>query len=270
LASPNDWLSISTGKFNGFIGNGTSLGVQPLTLPFVQGAAGSAQQIAIIRKAPLGESATSSTGSSREFNKANIRVLLASTQADLVPDRLALVGDADNINLDAGCAGGRTDNVTGVGVSPWAMAQLPANQVGTVFRQDLAPQGGLQPRINPKNDAVILSAVNEKTGKRDLWKMSDKGGLPENLTNTPDVDEFDAAWNKDGTKIAFASDRAVDEKGRNNLDIWVMDVSHPQQPLQITSNASQDDGPQWDASGNAIYFRSNRSGEWGIWKISVK
>ena len=113
-ASPNDWLSISTGKFNGFIGNGTSLGVQPLTLPFVQGANGSAQQIQIIRKPPLGESATSSTGSSREFNKANIRVLLASTEADLVPDRPALVGDLDNINLDAGCAGGRTFNVPNV------------------------------------------------------------------------------------------------------------------------------------------------------------
>jgi hypothetical protein len=132
-ASPNDWLSVSTGQFNGFIGNGTSLGVQPLTLPFVQGAAGAAQQIAIIRKPPLGESPTSATGSSREFNKANIRVLLAATQADLVADRPALVGDADNINLDANCAGNRTDNVTGVGVSPWAMAQLPANQGGTVY-----------------------------------------------------------------------------------------------------------------------------------------
>jgi len=131
--SPNDWLSISTGKFNGFIGNGASLGVQPLTLPFVQGANGSAQQIQIVRKPLLGEPVTSSTGSSREFNKANIRVLLASTQADLVPDRPALVGDPDNINLDAGCAGGRIENVTGVGLTAWAMAQLPANQGGTVY-----------------------------------------------------------------------------------------------------------------------------------------
>lgn len=131
-ASPNDWLSISTGKFNGFIGNGTSLGVQPLTLPFVQGANGSAQQIQIIRKPPLGEAATSATGSSREFNKANIRVLLASTEADLVPDRLALVGDPDNINLDAGCAGGRTFNVPNVvgggGQTPLAMAEDTATQ----------------------------------------------------------------------------------------------------------------------------------------------
>jgi len=100
--------------------------------------------------------------------------------------------------------------------------------------------------------------------------MSDKGGLPQNLSNTPDIDEFDASWNKDGTRISFASDRGADEKGRHNLDIWIMDVNSPQQPNQVTSNASQDDNPQWDASGSAIYFRSNRGGEWGIWKVAAK
>ncbi len=119
----NTWTTTSTQTFNGFIGNNTSMAVQPLTLPFVQGAAGSAQQIAIIRKPPVGELATSSTGSSREFNKANIRVLLAATQADLVPDRVALIGDADNINIGNGCVGGRVDNVAGVGLTPWAMGQ---------------------------------------------------------------------------------------------------------------------------------------------------
>jgi type II secretory pathway pseudopilin PulG len=127
------WDNTSTQTFKSFIGNGTSLGVLPLTLPFVQGANGSAQQIQIIRKAPFGELVTSSTGSSREFNKANIRVLLASTQADLVSDRPFLIGDANNINLDNACVGGRTDNVTGVGITPWAMAQLPAAQGGTVY-----------------------------------------------------------------------------------------------------------------------------------------
>ena len=89
-ASPNDWLSISTGKFNGFIGNGTSLGVQPLTLAFRAGRGlARRSRSRSSAKPPVGESATSSTGSSREFNKANIRVLLASTEADLVPDRPA-------------------------------------------------------------------------------------------------------------------------------------------------------------------------------------
>ena len=121
--SSRHWTNMSTRTFKRFIGNGASLGVSA-TVPSLRarrerrGAADSDHS-----QGSLGESPTSSTGSSREFNKANIRILLASTQADLVPDRPALIGDLDNVNLDNACAGGRTDTVTGVGVTPWAMAK---------------------------------------------------------------------------------------------------------------------------------------------------
>ncbi|MCS7033950.1 MAG: hypothetical protein NZ561_08135, partial [Phycisphaerae bacterium] len=148
--------------------------------------------------------------------------------------------------------------------------RLFAAQLGTVARTDLTTMGGTQPRINPKNDAILFASVNEKTGKRDLFRMSDRGGVPENLTNTPDIDEFDAVWNKDGSRIAFVSDRGVDEDQRNNYDIWVMDLARPDQPIQITTNPSHDDCPAWDPSGQFIYFRSNRGGEWNIWKINAQ
>ncbi len=92
--------TVSPTKFGGWIGNNTSMAVQPLTLPFVQGANGAAQQIAIIRKAPQGELPTSATGSSREYNKANLRILLARTQADLHPERPGLL--AGDVDLTAG------------------------------------------------------------------------------------------------------------------------------------------------------------------------
>ncbi len=94
------WDNTSQTTFGGWIGNNTSLSVQPLTLPFVQGAANSNGQIQIIRKAPLGELPSSATGSSREYNKANVRILLASNQADLHPDRPGLL--AEDIDLTAG------------------------------------------------------------------------------------------------------------------------------------------------------------------------
>jgi len=145
-----------------------------------------------------------------------------------------------------------------------------STQLGTVSRTDLTQMGGTQPRINPKNDSILFSAINEKTGKRDLFRMSDRGGVPENLTNTPDVDEFDAVWNKDGSKIAFVSDRGVDEEKRNNLDVWVLDLTRPEQPIQITTNGSQDDCPAWDPTGAYIYFRSNRGGDWNIWRVATQ
>lgn len=98
--NPPTWTNTSVTTFGGWIGNNTSEAVQPLTLPFVQGANNSNGQIQIIRKAPLGEVVSSATGSSREYNKANVRILLASNQADLHPDRPGLL--AEDIDLTAG------------------------------------------------------------------------------------------------------------------------------------------------------------------------
>jgi len=125
---------------------------------------------------------------------------------------------------------------------------------------------GTQPRIGPKNDYVVYCVINSETGKRDIYRFSEQGTPPENLTNTPDIDECDPAWSPDGSRIAFASDRGADQDGRRNFDIWIMDLTPGGGLQQITNNTSHDDNPQWDPLGNGIYFRSNRGGDWAIWR----
>jgi hypothetical protein len=138
-------------------------------------------------------------------------------------------------------------------------------------RMDLGVEDGRQPRINPKNDSVLYCAYNPKTHKRDIFKVGDRGSTAVNLTNTSDFDEYDAIWDQNGAKIAFASDQGQDEDKRHNVDIWVLDLTQSNaKPVQVTSNASQDDRPVWDPTGRAIYFRSNRGNEWGIWKVTLK
>jgi Tol biopolymer transport system component len=99
--------------------------------------------------------------------------------------------------------------------------------------------------------------------------MSHTGAGVVNLTGSAESDDADGVWNKDGTRIAFTSNRALDEEGRRHYDIWVMDMNSPERPMRITSNASHDDLPLWDPSGRAIYFRSNRGGQWNIWRIDL-
>ncbi|WP_428940780.1 hypothetical protein [Fontivita pretiosa] len=151
--------------------------------------------------------------------------------------------------------------------------RLYMTQLGTIFQTDLTTLGGTQPRVSPRNDAIIFAAVNEKTGKRDIFRVSDGGGVPQNLTNTPDADECDPSWSRDGSKIVFASDRATAD-GRNNYDIWMLDLSNAQgaahEPVQITANASHDDCPVFDLTGNSVFFRSNRGGQWQIWNIAIR
>jgi type II secretory pathway pseudopilin PulG len=147
----NTSTTVSPTTFGGWIGNGTSMAVQPLTLPFVQGANGANQQIAIIRKAPVGELPTSSTGSSREYNKANVRVLLASNQADLHPERAGVLpGDVD---LTAGgCVAspaGLAVAVTGVGTTRIAMASSGQGDAGWAAGAPTGSPCGANP--NPWN-----------------------------------------------------------------------------------------------------------------------
>jgi Tol biopolymer transport system component len=147
-------------------------------------------------------------------------------------------------------------------------------QIGAMSMDDFTSAGGLQPRISPGNDAVLYCALNEKSGKREIFRLSltDKTGIPDNLANAPEDDDYDAAWSKDGSKIAYVVQRNIDDKENptaSNPSIWIQDLRNPGKPVQLTNNGSCDDRPVWDPSGNFIYFRSNRGGAWGIWKIPV-
>jgi len=142
-------------------------------------------------------------------------------------------------------------------------------QLGTTLRTDLTQTGGTQPRVSPTADSVLFILVNEKTNKREIYKMSDRGGGAVNLTNNPDFDYFDPVWSKDGNKIAFVSDRSADADGRHNYDIYTLDLLHPDKPTRITTNGSWDDNPIWDPAGKYIYFRSNRGGSWAIWRVTL-
>jgi Tol biopolymer transport system component len=141
-------------------------------------------------------------------------------------------------------------------------------QLGTNLQTDLTRLGGTQPRISPRGDSVVYVSANEKTGLSDLYRVSDQGGAPESLTSQGN--NIDPSWNAAGTRIVFSSDRSKEaEDGRANFDIWVLDLANPNTPRQLTNNGSIDDMPAFDPAGNAIYFRSNRGGTWGIWKLNV-
>ncbi len=148
--------------------------------------------------------------------------------------------------------------------------RIYVKELGKDFRTEL-PDAGTQPRISRDNSNLMVCVKNQKTGNRDLqlYKVNEKQALAVNITNNPDSDDFDPAWSPGGRKIAFVSNRGLDEDRRSNFDIWVLDLDKPDQPVQITNNASWDDCPAWSDDGKSIYFRSNRGGAWAIWRIDL-
>jgi dipeptidyl aminopeptidase/acylaminoacyl peptidase len=152
-----------------------------------------------------------------------------------------------------------------------AEPRLFSVQIGAVGRRDLE-HAGTQPRVGPNADAVLFAAAPDPaTGKRDIFRMSDRGDPAVNLTNTPDADEFDPAWSSDGRRVAYASDATRSAEQPDNRDVFVLDLTREgAEPYRVTTNGSWDDSPAWDARGRAIYFRSNRGGEWNVWRIDLK
>jgi Tol biopolymer transport system component len=154
--------------------------------------------------------------------------------------------------------------------------RLYETQIGATTLLELTEAGGLEPRISPGNDAVLFCGINDKTAKRQIFRLglNDKSGLPENLTNTAEDEQYDPAWSKDGSKIAFVLEHeSTDDKANLNAGnpaLWILDLRGDSKAVQLTTNGSVDDHPVWDPTGNFIYFRSNRGGQWGIWKIPVR
>jgi Tfp pilus assembly protein PilX len=102
----NKNFATNTAPLNGFLVNYTN-GATNMQLPFVQNSCTSnpppcTDPISIVRKPQPGESATSVLGSSRLYNKAQIRILLADTVADLHPERSVGVLDADDVQFVPG------------------------------------------------------------------------------------------------------------------------------------------------------------------------
>jgi len=103
--NPN-FPSLSSGTLNGYLINSLT-GATNMQLPFVQNSCVSnpppcTDPIQIIRKPQPGESASSTLGSSRLYNKASIRILLADTIADLHPERSLAALDANDVQFVPG------------------------------------------------------------------------------------------------------------------------------------------------------------------------
>jgi hypothetical protein len=145
-------------------------------------------------------------------------------------------------------------------------------------RTDLG-QVGDQPRVSPQADAVVFTRPDPRTGKRDLFLLRMGSAEAVNLTNSPGDDDADPAWSKDGSRLAYSSDRpATGAAARGgpasrpapDRNIWVLEVGKRDKPQRVTSNPAWDDCPAWNGDGTVLYFRSNRGGEWAVWAIALE
>lgn len=115
---------------------------------------------------------------------------------------------------------------------------------------------GLNPVWSP--DGERLAFASNVTGNYELYSIKPDGSGLLQLTSRPDVD-IEPTWSPDGRKIAFTSNVNKD------WNLWMMNADGTGL-TQLTVDPELDGGPSWGKDG-FIYFHSERSGNYDIWKF---
>ena len=127
---------------------------------------------------------------------------------------------------------------------------------------------GHAPQWNPDGTKLLFIKGDIRKNKSRIWICDADGGNQTQLsTGSGDFNDIDATWSKDGKKIIFSSNRSI-IKGKNNYDIYIMDIDGGNL-TQLTTNGSHDDKPVFAPDGETVFFRSNRGLVWDIWTMKI-
>ena len=125
----------------------------------------------------------------------------------------------------------------------------------------VSTRADVMPHFSPDSRRLVF--ISNRSGFFELWAADRHGINPTPLTSLEGAVNGDPRWSPDGTRIAFSSLR------EQQSDVYVLEVETGTL-RQITSASSDDWGPRLSRDGRWLYFTSNRSGSWQIWKVAAE
>ncbi len=116
-------------------------------------------------------------------------------------------------------------------------------------------------------DGKRVAFESARSGTHQVWVCEADGSNPIQLIYMGEVSPGSALWSPDGRQIAF--DAQAEVKNDDIRHIYVMNAEGGP-PRRITTGASYDGMPSWSRDRRWIYFASNRSGGFQVWKVPVE
>ena len=117
------------------------------------------------------------------------------------------------------------------------------------------------PDISPDGKKIAFSS--NQSGNREIWVCEIDGSGPLILTNFKESDCGSPNWSPNGLSVAF------DSSPFGHSDIFVVDQNGINQE-RITTFESDEVLPVWSNDGKWIYFASNKTGQYEIWKYRLE
>jgi Tol biopolymer transport system component len=116
----------------------------------------------------------------------------------------------------------------------------------------------LSPSISPDGKRIVFTSL--RSGSSQIWVADSDGSNVAPLTPPRQPVAGAPRWSPDGAQIAF------DGLIEGDYDVYVISAAGGK-PRRLTANPVTDAVPSWSRDGKWIYFASNRTGEFRIWKM---
>ena len=115
----------------------------------------------------------------------------------------------------------------------------------------------VNPRYSPDGKNVVFAS--NRSGTIQIWSCDSQGGNPLQVTHFASGFSGSPRWSPDGRSIAF------DHWLKQGWGVFVI-ASDGSQVRKLTSDEAPEQIPSWSADGRWVYYASNRTGRFEIWK----
>ena len=108
-----------------------------------------------------------------------------------------------------------------------------------------------------------IAFVSDRSGSREIWLANRDGSRQVRVTNLkgPPIDHLQ--WSPDGRQLAF------DSRLSGHIGIFTIQCKPPGMSCESPKPSPPDgrpESPSWSFNGKFLYFASQRTGQWEIWK----
>jgi hypothetical protein len=114
------------------------------------------------------------------------------------------------------------------------------------------------PQLSPDEHQIVFRSG--RSGPPQIWKSSANGSDPWQMTFFDEGYPGTPRWSPDGKWIAFDYHTVT-----HRSQIYMID-SEGRNLHAVTSGDYENSVPSWSRDGVAIYFASNRTGDWQVWR----
>jgi len=117
------------------------------------------------------------------------------------------------------------------------------------------------PQYSPDGQQIAFKST--RSGSSEIWICDADGRNPARLPFLGGPTEGDARWSPDGRQLVFGA------RVETRRAIFLMDARGGVSRRLPVEDADQV-SPAWSRDGNWVYYSSNRTGRWEIWKVPAR